>query len=75
MWVVTPVPPSTMGGTVTLTTDTTFDYNPPANFFGVDTIFYMVCASPPFGCVNDTFFITVLPINDLPMPKNDTVEL
>ncbi len=73
LWVWSIPSMSTMGGTVTLTTDTTFDYDPPLNFFGEDSIFYEICA-PPFDCVMDTFFVTVLPVNDLPIPQNDTVE-
>ena len=59
---------SSQGGTVTSNGDGTIDYTPPGNYNGADTVIYLACDDQlPPNCVEDTLFITVLPINDIPV--------
>jgi gliding motility-associated-like protein len=58
---------TTAGGTVTINTDNTVNYNPPVGFSGYDTLIYTVCddwVPAPAGCVTDTLFIAVDPDGD-----------
>jgi gliding motility-associated-like protein len=61
-------------GTIVINSDGTFTYTPTANFNGMDTVVVTICddGSPlPANCVNDTVFITVNPINDVPVVDNE----
>ena len=59
---------TTQGGTIIDNGDGTVDYIPPPDYFGADTLIYVVCDDQiPPNCVTDTLFIDVLPINDAPI--------
>ncbi|MFA7274273.1 MAG: Ig-like domain-containing protein [Crocinitomicaceae bacterium] len=72
---ITTAGPSTQGVVVTINPGGTITYTPPLNFNGIDTVVYTVCDGGiplPSICVTDTLFITVIPINDVPVALNDT---
>lgn len=51
-----------------------FTYTPNQDYFGNDTVVVAVCDN--FGaCVNDTLFITILPVNDLPIVQNENISV
>ena len=66
------ISPPASGGTVSITGDSMILYTPPANFNGMDSLQYMVCDTSA-GCANAWVFLTVDPINDPPIAKEDTV--
>jgi gliding motility-associated-like protein len=49
-----------------------FTYLPNLNFNGIDTVVIAVCDNLG-ACVNDTIFITVTPVNDLPVINNENI--
>ncbi|MEM1120711.1 MAG: cadherin-like domain-containing protein, partial [Bacteroidota bacterium] len=49
----------------------TISYFPDANFNGQDSIVYQVCDTE-MNCDSATVYITVLPVNDMPVAENDT---
>ncbi|MEO8147776.1 MAG: cadherin-like domain-containing protein, partial [Bacteroidia bacterium] len=75
MWADTNVVINPSNGTIVINPDGSYIYTPDSNFNGLDTIVISVCDSgiplPPI-CINDTLFITVLPVNDPPVAINDT---
>jgi gliding motility-associated-like protein len=69
-------PVSTVGATITVNPDGTISYDPPANYHGVDTVLYNVCdTTTPQQCIQDTLFITLTPVNDMPIINDDTVNV
>ena len=64
-------------GEFTINMDGDFNYIPDLNYFGFDTVVVEVCdAGIPVGeCAFDTVFITVAPVNDIPIISNDTLIL
>lgn len=63
-------------GNITINADGTFTYTPALNFSGFDTVVVEICddGTPlPEICVNDSIFITVLPVNDPPIAADDAV--
>ncbi|MCI5058381.1 MAG: Ig-like domain-containing protein, partial [Flavobacteriales bacterium] len=65
---------SSAGSNIVINADGTIGYTPPTNFHGMDTVWYMVCDTTiPQQCVQDTLFITLNPVNDLPIVNNDSV--
>ena len=50
-------------GTVTINAAGNYAYLPNNNYFGTDTIVFSVCDTDN-NCINDTLFVTVLPVND-----------
>ncbi len=64
-------------GIFTINMDGDFTYIPDLNYFGFDTVVVEVCdAGIPVGeCAYDTVFITVAPVNDIPIVSNDTLIL
>jgi gliding motility-associated-like protein len=51
-----------------------FTYTPNLNFNGSDTVIVQICddGTPAPGiCINDTIFITVIPVNDAPIVDNE----
>ncbi len=76
--ILTVIPSSSeQGGTVSFNiTPSTFNYLPPLNFNGLDTIIYSVCDTvSPSSCALDSVFITVIPVNDPPTQGNEYVDL
>jgi|GEM_PF-2652211 len=64
---------NTANGVITLYANGDFDYTPPPNYFGVDSFSYNVCDdTAPALCATASAIINVLPINDLPIIRNDT---
>ena len=61
--VVPAVKTTAAGGTVPLSADGAFEYQPPANFFGDDTFTYELDSSPPKTA---TVTLTIEPVNDPP---------
>jgi VCBS repeat-containing protein len=62
-------------GTFTVDIHGTYNYTPFPNFNGKDTIIVQVCdlgIPGPAACANNTFFITVNPVNDPPIIDNET---
>lgn len=62
-------------GSIIINTDGTFTYTPNPDFFGSDMVVVQICddGTPlPAICVNDTIFLTILPVNDPPIANNDT---
>ncbi|MFO0747235.1 MAG: Ig-like domain-containing protein [Myxococcota bacterium] len=57
-------------GTVTKNPDGTFTYNPAPNFNGPDQMTYTVC-DPGNLCTTGTVFISVTPVDDAPVAKDD----
>ncbi|MCK9612517.1 MAG: Ig-like domain-containing protein [Bacteroidales bacterium] len=61
-------------GSIVINTDGTFTYTPAPDFFGTDTVIIAICDNglplPP-ACSDDTVFIDVLPINDMPYSNDD----
>ena len=60
---------SEQGGTVSFNSlDSTFNYTPPINFIGLDTIIYHLCDDgvPPY-CFMDSVFITVATCDTNPL--------
>jgi gliding motility-associated-like protein len=61
---------SPLNGSAIIQTDGTFVYTPNAGFNGNDLLVVLVCDGQG-NCVNDTVFITVNPVNDLPLVFNE----
>ncbi len=62
--------PTAPNGTVTLNPDNTINYTPDPNYFGTDTVTYIV--SDPSGATDTvTVTIDVLPVNDPPVAVDD----
>jgi gliding motility-associated-like protein len=62
---------NTLNGVITMQANGDFSYVPNANFTGADTAVFVVCDADG-ACLNDTIFITVLPIvNQPPIIVND----
>lgn len=52
----------------------TITYTPNLNFFGTDTIIYILCDTGiPVFCDTALIIITVIPVNDAPVAANDTI--
>lgn len=49
-----------------------FTYSPNLNFNGLDTIIVAVCDNIG-ACVNDTIFVSVTPVNDLPVINSENI--
>ena len=63
-------------GTIVINPDGTYTYTPNLNFNGTDTIVVQICddGTPlPAICVNDTIFVTVTPVNDVPVVDNEHI--
>ncbi len=61
-------------GTLSLSPDGSFTYDPASNYFGLDQFTYQVCDAPSGGlCDTATVDLTILPVNDLPLALNDSV--
>ncbi|MCH2225566.1 MAG: Ig-like domain-containing protein, partial [Crocinitomicaceae bacterium] len=72
---VTPIS-GPLNGSIIIDSDGTYTYTPNADFNGSDIIVVEVCdnGTPlPGLCVNDTIFITVTPINDVPVVDNESI--
>ncbi len=63
-------PTSAQGGTVTVNLDGTVNYTPPADFYGEDTISYVVEDSEG-NKDTGTITVTVTPVNDAPVAVDD----
>ena len=78
MWADTNLVSNPGNGTIVINPDGTYIYTPDSNFNGLDTVVISVCDSgiplPPI-CINDTLFITVLPVNDPPVIVNDSLTI
>jgi VCBS repeat-containing protein len=62
-------------GTITMQANGDFTYVPNTNFIGSDTAVFLVCDADG-ACINDTIFITILPIaNQPPLVLNDIYSL
>jgi gliding motility-associated-like protein len=57
-------------GVVIMNSNGTFTYTPDPNFFGNDVAIYEVCDNAG-ACINDTIFITINSVNDIPTVQND----
>lgn len=66
---ITPVQTAS-NGVIIMNSNGVFTYTPDPNFFGSDIAIYEVCDNSG-ACVNDTIFITVNSVNDLPLVQND----
>jgi len=66
---ITPIQTAS-NGIIIMNANGTFNYNPDANFFGNDMAVYEVCDNSGV-CINDTIFITVNSVNDIPTVQND----
>ncbi|WP_343630922.1 Ig-like domain-containing protein [Fluviicola sp.] len=65
-------------GTIAINANGTYTYTPNANFNGTDMVVVSICDAGlplPSSCVNDTIFITVIPVNDTPVIDNETVTI
>lgn len=69
---VTGLPTAPANGTAVVNADGTVTYTPNANFNGVDTFEYTVCDESN-ACETETVTVTVLPVNDPPVPNDDGV--
>ncbi|WP_406696653.1 tandem-95 repeat protein [Singulisphaera sp. Ch08] len=58
-------------GTLTLSSDGSFDYQPAADYFGLDSFTYVASNGLAFSAPR-TVNITVSPVNDAPTANNDT---
>ncbi|AOW10369.1 Ig-like domain-containing protein [Flavobacterium gilvum] len=58
-------------GTIIMTPDGSYTYTPDANWHGIETIDYQVCAADG-DCSNATITITVSSVNEFPSAVNDT---
>lgn len=64
---------STSNGTLTFNPDGTYTYVPDPNFNGADSFTYEICDDlVPTDCSQATVFITVTPVNDIPVAENDS---
>lgn len=65
-------PPS--NGTFVVNPDGSITYTPNANFNGMDTLTYVICdlGVAPQYCDTAQVYITINPVNDLPIAVNDT---
>ncbi|MBC7411953.1 MAG: tandem-95 repeat protein, partial [Bacteroidia bacterium] len=62
-------------GTIVVNTNGTYTYTSTLNYFGKDTVVLSVCDGgipAPSICVNDTLFITINSVNDIPVTDNET---
>jgi len=62
------------GGTATIIGDSSISYTPLLNFNGIDSLQYTVCDTS-MGCATAWVFITITPVNDVPVAVNDTAFL
>lgn len=64
-------------GTATVVNGDSISYTPNANYFGSDTITYVICDNgiPPQECDTATIVITVDPVNDPPVAMDDNASL
>ncbi|VAW21566.1 hypothetical protein MNBD_BACTEROID01-742 [hydrothermal vent metagenome] len=64
-------------GTFSVSADGNYTYNPVTNYNGLDTVVVTVCDSGTLqnSCANDTLFITIMPVNDLPVVQNDYLSI
>jgi hypothetical protein len=62
------------GDTYSNPTDDQINYIPEANFFGIDTFHYEICDYDG-NCDPAKVTITILPLNDLPIARNDTISI
>jgi len=63
-------------GALAIHLDGTFDYRPATNYNGSDEFTYKVCDNgSPISCTEGTVRITIIPVNDKPIAKNDAVIL
>ena len=61
------------GGTVLSIGDSNIVYAPIPNYWGMDSIVYVVCDNAnPQHCVTDTLILTIEPVNDKPIALNDS---
>ncbi|MFT5580832.1 MAG: putative repeat protein (TIGR01451 family)/gliding motility-associated-like protein [Psychromonas sp.] len=63
-------------GTITLASTGAYTYIPNPDFNGLDTVVMSVCDDgfpTPEECVNDTIFVTVTSVNDLPIAVDDII--
>src|SRR5258705_12392789 len=63
-------------GSILINANGTYTYTPSANFNGTDQVVVSICdaGTPmPAICVNDTIFITVNPVNDVPVLDNENI--
>ncbi len=59
-------------GTVTIGAGGQVVYTPGPNFYGVDSVLYIVCDSGlPVYCDSAWLYITVMPVNDAPLANDD----
>lgn len=65
--VLTSVVEGPFDGTFQITSDSTIEYTPNPNFFGVDYFIYRVCNSLLYPCTTDTVFVTINSLNDIPV--------
>jgi gliding motility-associated-like protein len=59
-------------GIFNITANGDFNYSPNLNYNGTDTIIIAVCDNLG-ACINDTIFITISPVNDLPVIVNENI--
>jgi gliding motility-associated-like protein len=59
-------------GTFNITPTGDFNYTPNLNFNGIDTVVIAVCDNLG-ACANDTIFISITPVNDLPIIINENI--
>jgi len=61
-------------GTAVVVNGDSITYTPDPNFNGLDTLVYSICDNgTPVLCDTDTVFITVDPVNDVPVAVDDVV--
>ncbi|WP_188315810.1 Ig-like domain-containing protein, partial [Chitinophaga agrisoli] len=59
-----------VNGSLTLSPDGSFTYQPNPNYNGTDLFIYKVCDNAG-ACVTDTAYLTITPVNDTVIARND----